>query len=780
MVDTAIEPNLTAQAQDSERVTLSVAGMTCASCVRHIEKALDGVEGVESASVNLATERATVDFSPGVAAIGDLRHAIEDVGYSVVGVASDVYNEAATPRDLVQLRRKFIFSLAVAGGIMASMAVPSLRDALPFRLDVAFLALATPVQFWAGWQFYTGAWGAAKHRTTNMNTLIAVGTSVAYLYSAAVTIFRGSSLFQGPEAETHFGTSTAIVGLVLLGRYLEARAKGRASSAIRALMDLRPKTATVLRDGEEAEVPLEAVEAGDLVLVRPGEKVPVDGEVVEGSSWVDESMLTGESAPVEKTPGQKVFTATLNSTGSFTFRATRVGEETVHSQIVRLVEEAQGSKAPVQRLADTIASYFVPIVIGIAAAAFAVWYVFGPEPSYVYATLTAVAVLIIACPCAMGLATPTAIMVGTGKGAEYGVLFRNAEALETAHKVRTVLLDKTGTLTEGKPTVAEIVASGIGEDALLRLAGSAERPSEHPIGRTIVEEARRRSVTLANAQDFGSMTGRGVQATVDGARVVVGSPALMERESVDLNGLEEPIARASEQGATAAVVAVDGVAKGVIAVADAPRPGAKQAVAALRSLGLDVVMVTGDNRAAAEAIGNQLGIDRIVAEVLPGEKATQVKALQRRGTLVAMVGDGINDAPALAQADVGMAIGAGADVAMEAADVTLLSSDLRSVAAAIALSKATMRTIRQNLFWAFAYNVALIPIAAGVLYPLFAGTGVPAALSPVLGEYGFLNPVLAAAAMAVSSVTVITNSLRLKTARLNGTETAHAGGGLRS
>ena len=766
MVKTTLKADRAVGAKDSERVTLSVTGMTCASCVRHIEKAISSVEGVKSTAANLATERATVDFSPGVASISDLRHAIEDAGYSVVGAASDVYNEVTTPKELVQLKRKFVFSLSIAAGIMAMMALPSLAGTLPFRLDLAFLLLATPVQFWAGWQFYTGAWGALKHRTTNMNTLIAFGTSVAYVYSATITLLPNTPFFQGLEAETHFGTSTATVSLVLLGRYLEARAKKRVSSTIRALMDLRPKTATVLRDNLEANIPVEEVEEGDLVLVRPGDKVPVDGEVVEGSSWVNESMLTGESSPVRKTRGSQALTATLNSTGSFILKASCIGEKTVHAQIIRLVEEAQGSKAPVQRLADAIASYFVPIVIGIAATAFSVWYVFGPEPSYVYAILTAVAVLIIACPCAMGLATPTAIMVGTGKGAEYGILFRNAEALEAAHRVRTVILDKTGTLTEGTPSVTGIVASGMSEDDLLRLAASAERLSEHPVGRAIVEAARHRRLTPPSARDFDSLTGYGIRATVEGTEILVGNLQLMKRSSIDMNEMDEHITSVLQQGTTAAVVAVDRIARGTIEVSDTTKPEAKQAVTALQDLGLDVMIVTGDNRTAAEAVGSKLNVDLVFSEVPPEGKAAQVKALQRQGDLVAMVGDGINDAPALAQADVGIAIGAGTDVAMETADVTLISNDLRSAVSAIALSKATMKTIKQNLFWAFAYNVALIPIAAGVLYPLFARAGVPAAMTPIFGEYGFLNPVLAAAAMAISSLTVITNSLRLKSSKL--------------
>ena len=738
-----------------ERVTLTIGGMTCASCVVHVERALRSVEGVSAASVNLASERATVEYVPGAAGIGDMRHAVEDAGYSVEGAAGDEYNEPPTVRELGALRRKFVFSLAVAAAIMAMMA-------LSLKVDLLFLALATPVQFWAGKQFYVGAWGALKHRTSNMNTLIAVGTSVAYLYSAAVTLFGGASVFEGEASHTYFDTSTAIIGLVLLGRYLEARAKSRASNAIRTLMGLQPSTARVVRDGSDVDVPSGDVLPEDLVLVRPGERVAVDGRVIEGSSWVDESMLTGESTPVEKSAGARVFGATLNTTGSFTFRATGVGKETVLSQIVRLVEEAQGSKAPVQRMADVVASYFVPVVIVAAAGAFGFWYLFGPSPAHVYAMLTAVAVLIIACPCALGLATPTAIMVGTGKGAELGILIRSAEALERAHKVQVVVLDKTGTLTTGEPAVTDIVTSGIGQDELLRLAASAERHSEHPIAQAIVAAARDRSQELSEAEDFRALPGYGVRARSDGTELVVGNLALARQQGLRLVGLSERAAELSSQGKTVAFVSAGGEVKGLVAVADTVRLGATDAVSALRRMGLEVVMLTGDNRTTAEAVAKELGIGVVVAEVLPADKADRVKAMQREGKTVAMVGDGINDAPALAQADIGVAVGTGTDVAMEAADVTLVGGDIRAVATAIALSRATMRTIRQNLFWAFAYNVALIPVAAGVLYPIFSSSGVPDALSPLLGELGFLNPMLAAAAMAISSVTVVTNSLRLK------------------
>ena len=756
-----------------ERLTLPIGGMTCASCVLHLEKALSRVEGVTSAGVNLATERATVEYLPAVTGIEEMRYAVEDAGYEVAQVTEDPYDYASTRRDVSALRNKSLFSLAVAAVIMLLMFLPAADDWSPLWLNFLFLGMATPVQFWAGRQFYTGAWGALKHRTSNMNTLIALGTSVAFFYSLAATVLYNWSLFADSRdvhvhslldhsTGTYFDASAAIIGLVLLGRFLEARAKTRASAAVKALMGLRPKTARVVRDGSEIDVPVEDLGIGDLVVMRPGERVPTDGQVVDGSSSVDESMLTGESAPVDKAPGSQVYGATLNSTGSFTFRTTKVGRDTVLAQIVQLVEDAQGSKAPIQRLADLVSSYFVPAVVTTAAAVFVVWYFLGPDPSYVYAVLTTVAVLIIACPCAMGLATPTAIMVGTGKGAEHGILIRSAEALERAHKVDVVVLDKTGTLTEGKPSVTDVVTEGMGEDDLLSLAASAERGSEHPLGAAIVSAADERGLSPPVASDFRAMPGLGVEARVNGGRLLLGNLALMRQERVVLDGLETRATELSREGKTPMFVVADGEVKGVIAVADTPKPEAAATVAALRRQGLEVVMLTGDNRQTAEAIARQLGVDDVVADVLPGEKFEKIKAIQATGKTVAMVGDGINDAPALVQADVGVAIGTGADVAMEAADITLVSGDLRGVGGAIELSRATMRAIKQNLFWAFAYNVALIPIAAGVLYPVFDAAGALGALRPVLGDYGFMNPILAAAAMAVSSVTVVTNSLRLR------------------
>ena len=750
---------------ETDQVAISVGGMTCAACVRHVEGALMGVEGVESAAVNLATERATVRYERARATVADLRFAIEDAGYSMLGVG--VGDDApATPRRMLDLRRKAAFSLVTAAVMMASMSVPAARDILPIPLDVLLLVLAVPVQFWAGWQFHVGAWRALRHGTSNMNTLIAVGTFAAFGYSAGVTILRVGGVFESDEAffkETFFETSAAIIGLVLLGRYLEARAKGRASKAIEALAGMQAKTATVVRGGDEARVPIEEVVVGDRVRVLPGERAAVDGVVVEGSSWVDESILTGESMLVEKGAGDEVYGATVNTTGSLTIRATGVGKDTVLAQIIRLVEETQGSKAPIQRLADAVSSYFVPAVIAVAAAVFLVWLAFGPDPSYVYATTTAIAVLIIACPCAMGLATPTAIMVGTAKAAEMGVLIRSAEILERAHKVDVAVFDKTGTLTTGAPEVTDIASVGVSEDEALALAARIEQSSEHPLGRAIAEAARARGLEVGGqATNARALPGMGIEGTVDGVEVVEGNLRLMEDRGFSTNGLERIGVDLSSSGKTTLYTAVGGEVRGVIAVSDAVKPGVSDAIAALRREGVDAAVLTGDNRQTAESIARPLGIETVIADALPVDKARHIESFQRGGAVVAMVGDGINDAPALAQADVGIAIATGADIAMEAADVTLIGGDLMGVVRSVSISRRTMRTIRQNLFWAFAYNVALIPVAAGILYPVFGSGGVPAALVPALGEFGFLNPILAAAAMAASSVSVVTNSLRLK------------------
>jgi Cu+-exporting ATPase len=586
---------------------------------------------------------------------------------------------------------------------------------------------------------------------------------VAYFYSLIAVIFPGLFATGVLEPHLYFDTSAMIITLILLGRFLEARARGQTSEALKKLIGMQPKTALVVHEGEQRELSVEDVRVGDIILVRPGERIPVDGIVREGYSSVDESMITGESIPVEKKVGDEVIGATINKTGSFQFEATKVGKDTTLAHIVRMVEEAQGSKAPVQRLADVIASYFVPAVIGIAIITFIVWYFVGPSPALTFALLNFVAVLVIACPCALGLATPTAIIVGTGKGAERGILIRNGEALERAHQIDTVLLDKTGTLTRGEPAVTDVVAApSSSPEEVLRLAASAEQNSEHPLGEAVVKAALEKKLELSPSSDFNAIPGQGVEALVEGKRLVLGNLKLMEERGLSLNGLESKAAEFLEAGKTAMFLGLDTQVAGIIALADTLKPGAKEAVQTLRKMGIESAMLTGDNRRTAEAIAREAGIDRVLAEVLPEHKAGEIKKLQGGGRVVAMVGDGINDAPALAQADIGIAIGTGTDVAMETGDITLISGDLMGLVTAISLSKRTMRTIKQNLFWAFAYNTALIPVAAGVLYLAFGKTGVPSGLHFILGEYGFLNPMLAAAAMAASSITVVSNSLRLR------------------
>src|SRR5579883_283378 len=752
----------TGEPAPAARAEFVVEGMTCASCVRRVERALSRVPGVESATVNLATERATVVYHPGVAGLAEFRAAVEQAGYQIApedpgATAADRPDEDRA-RELSTLRRTFAVSLAAGLAIMAAMFLP-----LPLAHQTLFyilFAVATPIQFWAGRRFYAAAWAAARHGSANMNTLVAVGTTAAYAYSVLVTFAPAVVRDAGLQPDVYYDSSVTIIALVLLGRYLEARAKGQTGAAIKALLGLAPKTARVVRGDQEIDIPLQDVVAGDLLRVRPGDRVPVDGVVIAGRSAVDEAMLTGESLPVEKAPGDTVMGGTMNTTGSFTFRATRVGKETALAQIVRLVEQAQGSRAPIQRLADVISGYFVPAVLALAALTFAIWLLVGPEPRFTFALQAFIAVLIIACPCALGLATPTAIMVGTGKGAEYGILIRGGEALEGACRVDTVLLDKTGTLTRGRPAVADVLideafARGRGLDAsaarglVLRLAAAAERGSEHPFGEAIVAYAREAGLDIAAADHFTASAGHGISAEVGGQSVLLGNAALLAAHGIDVDTLAAAGRELAARGKTPIYMAVDGLPAAVIAVADTLKPAAADAVAQLKALGLEVWMVTGDNPATAAAIAREAGIDSefVLAEVLPAQKAATVSELQRRGKVVAMVGDGINDAPALAQADLGIAIGTGADVAVEAGDITLIGGDLRGVVNGIALSRRTMSTIRQNLFWAFGYNVVLIPVAMGVLFPAF---GV------------LLNPMLAAAAMAMSSVSVVTNSLRLR------------------
>jgi len=729
-------------------LSLPIVGMTCASCVTRIERFLGRADGVADAVVNLATERATVHFDPGRIDRGGIVAAIEAAGYEVAAPAAnaeaaDDQADVARASERGALLRDAVVATAIG---LAMMAVSLWPGGAPWpmeRINVWMLAPATFVQFVLGRRFLAAAAKGLRHGDLTMDTLVSLGTLAAYGYSLAITL-------AGSAAETYYDSAAVIIGLVLLGRWLEARAKSQAAGAVRALLKLRPTTARVLRDGREADLPIDQVRPGDLVRVRPGERVPADGSVVDGASAVDESMLTGESIPVDKHAGDPVIGATMNASGSFVMRVERVGIDTTLAQIARMVEQAQGSKAPIQRVVDQVTARFVPAVVVIAAVAFGAWLLLGAEPRLPAALTAAVAVLIIACPCAMGLATPTAIMVGTAKGAEAGILVRDGAALEQALRVTAVVLDKTGTITRGQPSVVALrPAPGISEAELLRVAAAVERGSEHPLAEAIVREATGRGIDSPPATEFSSTSGGGVQAMVDGHRAIVGSERLLGEGKVDVRALEAPAREMAAAGHTPVLVALQGVAIGVIAIADTVKPESATAVRRLQEAGLEVWMLTGDRAAVAGAIGAQVGIppDRLLAEVRPGEKAAKVKALQDAGAVVAMVGDGINDAPALAQADLGVAIGTGADVAIEASDITLIGDDLRAVPAAIRLSRATMRTIRQNLAWAFGYNLVLIPVAAGALFPL---TG------------WLLSPALAAAAMALSSVSVVTNSLRLR------------------
>ncbi len=735
-----------------KRVDLPITGMTCAACARRIERRLGKVPGVSRAGVNFATARATVEFSPQATSVGQLIEAVEDAGYGVSEASAG--STADADAEYTELRRKFFVAAALSLPVlvlaMSHGRVPALDFAGSNWLQ---LILTTPVVFYSGRQFYSGAWAALRHRAADMNTLIAVGTGAAYLYSAAATIVPNFFRAHGAAHQmppVYFEAAGVIIALILLGKLLESRARRRTGDAITRLIGLQPKTARVLRGGVEIDLPVEQVAPGDTVVVRPGEKIPVDGRVVAGDSAVDESMLTGESLPVWKKAGDVVFGATLNKTGSFKFEATKVGRDTALQQIVRLVEEAQGSRAPIARMADRVSGVFTPAVILIAALTFVVWFLAAPEGfRFTTALVNAVSVLIIACPCALGLATPTAIMVGTGKGAEHGVLIKGGESLETAHRLQSIVLDKTGTITRGEPVLTNVIAAdGVSEEELLRLAASAELGSEHPLGEAVVRAARERGLTFSEAYGFKAVAGHGVQATVDGRRLLLGNLKLMRERGVALDGLTARAEALASGGETPMYVAIDGRPAGVLSVADPVKPESKEAVAMMRRMNLEVLMITGDNRRTAEAVAKEVGVERVLAEVLPEGKAGEVRRLQlEEKKVVCMVGDGINDAPALAQADVGIAIGTGTDVAMEAADVTLIRGDLRGVVTAVALSRATIRTIKQNLFWAFAYNVVGIPVAAGLLYP-FTGW--------------LLSPVIASAAMSLSSVSVLANSLRLR------------------
>ncbi len=739
------------------KVEIPLEGIQCASCVQAVEKALRRLPGIVKASVNLATSTVRVEYLGSVTGVGEIKRAIEAAGYRTLEAPLeeewDDVERKARRKEYRSLKIKFLLGLGFAALIFGG-SMPHLFPWVPSFLGDYYVlwALATPVQFWIGWQFYRGAWGAVRHGGANMNTLIAVGTSAAYLYSVAAVLFPSFFRSGGLEPRVYFDTSAMIIVLILFGRWLEARAKGRASEAIRKLAELQPKTARVIRDRREQDIPIQDVVIGDIVQVRPGEKIPVDGIIIQGRSGVDESMVTGESLPVLKSVGDEVIGATMNRTGGFQFEATRVGKGTVLAQIIQMVRDAQGQKAPIQRLADVIAGYFVPVVIGIAVLTFLVWMAFGPDPRLTFALLNFVAVMIIACPCALGLATPTAIMVGTGKGAEKGILIKGGESLETAHRLDVIVFDKTGTLTEGEPVVTDVIpAEGVTRHEIILWAGSAEKASEHPLGEAVVKAAAGLGITLSDPSQFQALGGQGIEAEVEGQSVLAGKAQLLKDRNFDLAQWEDRAEKLAEEGKTPIFVAKGGRILGLLAVADALKENSAHAVDRLKRLGLEVVMLTGDNRKTAEAIARRAAIERVYPEVLPEDKVRVVRELQSAGRRVAMVGDGINDAPALAQADVGIAIGSGTDVAMEASDITLIKGDLMGVADAIRLSKRTIRTVKQNLFWAFFYNTAGIPIAAGVLYPFF---GI------------LLSPIFAAAAMAFSSVSVVSNSLRLRWARI--------------
>ena len=732
--------------------TFKVEGMTCSACANRVEKVTQKIEGVESASVNFATEQLTVKLDADLASYGQIKSAVEKAGFQLISESDTVQPQEKKRDEATKLLTRFIVSLIfaiplliISMGHMVGMPLPHIIDSMmnPLNFAMIQLVLTLPVVV-AGYKFYQVGIKNLIQLSPNMDSLIAIGTLTAFFYS----VFGIYKIIQGDVSyamHLYFESAAVILTLITLGKYLEAVSKGKTSQAIKALMGLAPKTAMIERNGRELEVPIEEVVVGDIVLVRPGEKLPVDGEVVEGSTAIDESMLTGESIPVEKTVGSLVIGASLNKTGFIKYKATKVGRDTALAQIVKLVEDAQGSKAPIAKMADIISAYFVPIVIGLAILSSITWVLAGE--SGVFALSIFISVLVIACPCALGLATPTAIMVGTGKGAEYGVLIKGGEALETTHKLTTIVFDKTGTITEGKPKVTDIITTTLSEEQLLRYAASAEKGSEHPLGEAIIRAATDRGYSLSELESFNAIAGHGIEVKIEGKQILLGNKKLMIEKTIDVT----PLSKASDQlaydGKTPMYMAIDGQLAGIIAVADTVKESSKKAIETLHNMGMKVAMITGDNQKTADAIARQVGIDLVLAEVLPADKANEVKKLQASGEKVGMVGDGINDAPALAQADIGIAIGSGTDVAIESADIVLMKSDLMDVSTAIKLSHATIRNIKENLFWAFAYNVLGIPIAMGVLH-LFGGP--------------LLNPMIAAAAMSLSSVSVLLNALRLR------------------
>lgn len=726
----------------------SINGMHCASCVRVTERALKKTPGVSDAVVNLATQKASVIFDSDLCKPNDLANSIAKTGYVLNIDSSEEDIQKQKNRQMQDLRNKVVVSLGL-GVLILWGSFPGLMDTAPGFLRNFYiqLILATPVQFWAGLEFYRATIPALKNRTANMDTLVVLGTTVAYSYSVFVTFFPKIIMELGMEIMPYFDVTVIVIGLILLGRYFEVKAKAGTSMAIKKLIGLQAKTARVIRGEKEVDISIEMVMAGDVIRVRPGEKIPVDGQILSGESSIDESMITGESLPVEKKKGDIVVGSTINKLGTFTYRATRIGADTMLAQIVKLVEEAQGSKAPIQRLADVVSSYFVPIVMMLAFLTFGLWYIFGPQPTFLFAMLNTVAVLIIACPCAMGLATPTAIMVGTGKGAQNGILIRDAQSLETANKINTVVFDKTGTLTKGKPEVTDIISvANLSENEIISMAGSIEKGSEHSLADAIVNEAIIRKVRLDSVSKFKAISGYGVEGHIGKKHVKLGNRKLMNRESILYKEVDKKIGELESEGKTVMMIVSDKKLVGIIAVADTVKDSARNGIEELQKKGIEVIMITGDNSRTATAIANILGISRVLSEVLPEEKESEIRKLQAEGKIVAMVGDGINDAPALAAADIGIAMGTGTDVAIEAADITLINKDLRSVVAAIDLSHKTMRTIKLNLFWAFGYNVVLIPVAMGVLFPFF---GI------------LLSPIFASVAMASSSISVVSNSLLL-------------------